>query len=321
MALRSNEKNTNSHIYSSDSNELSDVDIGDDEDLDLDADDGLIDEDGHTDQNDQEVDDLDEHENDDEPDDPEDAEDYSENDDNDENDPETHYDLQDAASEESEEDIIAPVAPKRSTRPTREIKKRQLTFYEEDDLLDSEEEAPTAKKKQTKAKPPPKRTPARNALRAAKKDPDDFSEFELEYRPNPQKLTERQRAKLEDDPNGPYEDLMFARMDQQLLALNRKTAKRIETEEQIALRRAENARKRAHYKVKQLEEAKRDTLNKLLKRRATKTREKETEEDVEEKLTLKPRRPVITHPAMLRWVSRPEGSLLAATEPVFFSKP
>lgn len=317
MALRSEGRDKNSHLYSSDSNELSDVDIGDDEELDLDGaeEDDQLDHDNHDD-------DLDDRDDEEEPEDPEDVEDYNENDDPDEideNDPETQYDLQDGVSEDSDEDIVAPVAPKRSTRPTREIKKRQLTFYEEDDLLDSEEEAPTPKKKQTKSKAPPKRTPARNALRAAKKDPDDFDEFELEYKP-PQKLTERQRAKLEDDPNGRYEDLMFARMDQQLLALNRKTAKRIETEEQIALRRAENARKRAHYKVKQLEEAKRDTLNKLLKRRATKTREKDTDDDVEEKLALKPRRPVIGHPSMLRWVSRPEGSLLAASEPVFFSQ-
>lgn len=298
--------------HSSDSNELSDVNISGEEDLDLDD----------MDREDQELDhpeddDLDEAEKAEEEEEPEysqDAEDFEDADDIDVI-PETNYDGNDIESDDSDE-LGAPIlAPKRSTRPKRETKKRQLTFYEEDDLLDSDGDRPAPRARQANA-PAPRQTSTR-ALRA-KMERDDFSELEPEYKPNLQKLTERQRAKLEEDPNEKYEELMFARMDQQLLALNRKTVKRIETAEQAALRRAENARKRAHYKVKQLEEAKRDTLNKLLKRRATKTREKEANDMDEPKLTLKPRRPVVGHPALLRWVSRPEGSLLAASEASFF---
>ncbi|GEQ70395.1 hypothetical protein JCM33374_g4072 [Metschnikowia sp. JCM 33374] len=214
----------------------------------------------------------------------------------------------------------APVRPSRGARPMRESKKRQLTFYEEDDLLESEDE-----EEEERARPPPKkkvsvklkipRRAAAAAAAAAAKKEEDFLEPEKEYRPDMSRMTERQRARLMDDePSEKYEDSMFARMDEQLLALNRKTQKKKETAEQMAVRKAENARKRADYKVKQLEEEKRDTLNKLLKRRANKTRENEDDDTPESKLTLKPRRPVVGHPALMRWVSSPTKSVLAFGE-------
>lgn len=301
-------------LNSSSSNELSDINTDEEEELEIPQDDDIEDED-NAEEEDEEEEDIEEDPDAEIIDDPDDAEDYDDNDENDEHDADIPSDTHDVESEDSDEIHVPKLALKRSNRPMRESKRRQLTFYEEDDML--EEEAPAPKKRQVKAKAP-KRTTTLTALRS-RKEPDDFEEFELYYKPNPQKLTERQRAKLEEDPNEKYEDSIYVRMDQQLLALNRKTAKRIETAEQAALRRAENARKRAHYKVKQLEEAKRDTLNKLLKRRATKTREKEAEvEEVEEQLALKPRRPVIGHPALLRWVSRPEGLVLAASDASYF---
>lgn len=317
-------------LKSSSSNDLSDINTDDEEELGLsqvdEIDEGIqVNADEDEDENEDEEDEGEEEEEEDQdieedldaeiPEDLEDADDYDENDDNDADIP---SDTQDVESEDSDGINEIKVAPRKSNRPMRESKRRQLTFYEEDDLLDNEEHAPAPKKRQTKMRTP-RRAASLTSLRTSRKDPDEFDEFELEYKPNPKKLTERQRAKLEEDPNEKYEDSIYVRMDQQLLALNRKTAKRIETAEQAALRRAENARKRAHYKVKQLEEAKRDTLNKLLKRRANKTREKEQEVDeVEEQLTLKPRRPVIGHPSLLRWVSRPEGILLASSEAKFF---
>ena len=63
-------------------------------------------------------------------------------------------------------------------------------------------------------------------------------------------------------------------------------------------------------KNKQLEEEKQDTVNKLLKRRATKTRSSESKEDNEEVTDLRPRRPMINHAAMNRWVSRKDGEVL-----------
>ncbi|KAM9906929.1 hypothetical protein OXX79_001251 [Metschnikowia pulcherrima] len=194
-----------------------------------------------------------------------------------------------------------PVRPSRGSRPVRESKKRQLTFYEEDDLLESEDEAPPKKKVSVKLKIP----------RRVKKE-EDFTT--PEYKPDVSRMTERQRARLvDDDPSERYEDSMFARMDEQLLALNRKTQKKQETAEQMAVRKAENARKRADYKTRQLEGEKRDTLNKLLKRRANKTRER-PEDEPDTKQTLKPRRPVIGHPALLRYVNSASGALLGIAE-------
>lgn len=196
--------------------------------------------------------------------------------------------------------------PLRGSRPSREVRKRQLTFYDEDDFMDSEEDAapPPAKKVSVKLK-----IPRRSA--ASVEPPSDK---ESEYKPDVLRMTERQRAKLEEDQSEKYEELTFAKMDEQLLALNRKTQKKKETAEQMALRKAENARRRAHYKTKQLEEEKRDTLNKLLKRRATKTREKAVDDGLDSKQTLKPRRPTLEHPALSRWVCKPESSVLGIAE-------
>lgn len=192
--------------------------------------------------------------------------------------------------------------PLRGSRPVRATRKRQLTFYDEDDFMESEDEPAPPKRVSVKL-----RIPKRAAASV------EATDEEHEYKPDVLRLTERQRAKLEDDSEK-HEDLMFARMDEQLLALNRKTAKKKETAEQVAVRKAENARRRAHYKTKQLEEEKRDTLNKLLKRRATKTREKAVDDSLESKQTLKPRRPTIQHPALVRWVCKPESSMLEMVE-------
>lgn len=212
--------------------------------------------------------------------------------------------------DEDDEESQVQVRPLRGTRPVRENARRQLSFYEEDDLPKSEDDKPQRKKVVTKLKIP--RQAARAAAAAAKKQDEDFSDS-TEYRPL--RLTERQRAKLEEEPSADkYEDLVFARMDEQLLALNSKTAKKKETAEQMALRKAENARKRATYKTRQLEEEKRETLNKLLKRRATKSRETISEEALEAGPLLKRRRPVLEHPALSRWICRPESSVYAFAE-------
>ncbi|AEY94881.1 FABL178Wp [Eremothecium gossypii FDAG1] len=67
------------------------------------------------------------------------------------------------------------------------------------------------------------------------------------------------------------------------------------TEEELQLRRAENARKRRNLSEKKLEEEKQDTINKLLKRRAGKSRSNlqasEKEASVDEAAYSKPRRP------------------------------
>lgn len=178
------------------------------------------------------------------------------------------------------DDFEDALTPDSSRKGSRETRKRQLSFYEEDDS-----DAESQRQVSVKLKIP---------RRAAGQSED---------KPDTLKMTERQRARLE-ETSVKFEDT-FQEMDEQLLSLNKKTQKKKETEEQIALRKAENARRRAHYKTKQLEEEKRDTLNKLLKRRANKTREN-VDEDPDLKSLLRPRRPLMQHPALVRWVCKPE---------------
>lgn len=236
-----------------------------------------------------------------------DPEDEAEDDDDDVNE-EDVKDFDDFDDEEAFEPEVTRSRPSRNARPdrpVRETRKRQLTFYEEDNLEEPSDDEIT---------PAPKKSRSRTSRPSrAKRDISD--EDEIGYRPSMTRLTERQRAKLRDDDlSEKYEDLIFARMDEQLLALNAKTQKKQETAEQIAVRKAENARRRQHYKIKQLEEEKRETLNKLLKRRAGKAREADEDEASESRLLYKPRRPQPLHPALLRWVSRLDGIVLGLNE-------
>ncbi|CDK29121.1 unnamed protein product [Kuraishia capsulata CBS 1993] len=110
------------------------------------------------------------------------------------------------------------------------------------------------------------------------------------------------------------------RISQELLALsNEPIKKKILTEEEIQSRRAENARKRKNFNEKRLEEEKRDTLNKLLKKRATKVKTKsalqtEYEEEDERshrgasRILDKPRRPLMQHKALFTWRSSIKGA-------------
>lgn len=205
---------------------------------------------------------------------------------------------------------VRPTRNRRDSRNGRDSRKRQLAMFGEDDgesedavAEEEEEQQPAKKKVSIKLKIPKRRNTQEN----------DDDEDNDQYRPDQTKMTERQRARLAEEGNGTRrnDDSTFQEMDEQLLALNRKTAKKQETAEELALRKAENARRRADYKTKQLEEEKRDTLNKLLKRRATKTKENEDDEVLDSKsTTLKPRRPITVHPALFSWRCGLNGSLL-----------
>lgn len=85
---------------------------------------------------------------------------------------------------------------------------------------------------------------------------------------------------------------------------------RSRNEEQIALRKAELARRRADYKSKAEEEEKRDTVNKLLKRRAAKAKEGDEADDEAKLAAYKPRRPMLSHPALWTFVSTKEKETL-----------
>ncbi|CAN3367545.1 hypothetical protein DICA4_F20846 [Diutina catenulata] len=132
--------------------------------------------------------------------------------------------------------------------------------------------------------------------RAAKRvSSEAVSEEEDAYDPDASK-TSRQRRVLEKDA---------------MLELKDAKKPKTKNEHEVALRKAESARRRADYKSKTEEEEKRDTINKLLKRRAAKTKDAPDQEQSEEaKSTFKPRRPMLSHPALWSYVSNKEHDTL-----------
>ncbi|CAH6721719.1 hypothetical protein CLIB1444_07S00892 [[Candida] jaroonii] len=189
---------------------------------------------------------------------------------------------------ELKEDDDEPIVPvSYSKQPPRS--KRRVTYYEEDEMNDENEEEDEVNESDI-LENTPETTIIKNQ-RPEDLDPDlILTDEETEYNPenHQNRLTERQRK---------AQDSNFIE-----LGNGKKQKLKKETEEEAAVRKAENARRRNDYKNKQLEEEKRDTLNKLLKRRATKVRDIE-EENKDDKHLLKPRRPVRGHPALSRYIN------------------
>lgn len=173
---------------------------------------------------------------------------------------------------------------------------------------------------------------------------DEEQEYDPHAHPDVMKMTERQRARylgLDDTSAGPEANRAdhtqkFLELDGSSLAAaqGRPGTKSKETEEEAALRKSELARRRHDYKLKQLEGEKQDTLNKLLKRRATKTREVQgsgpTGGDGDKRAgpgldtdpglggdegagKYKPRRPRLHHAALFRYKSKVDGSSYTST--------
>ncbi|KAH3667454.1 hypothetical protein OGAPHI_003103 [Ogataea philodendri] len=121
------------------------------------------------------------------------------------------------------------------------------------------------------------------------------------------RMTERQRAKYTETGD----DLSDRQGSGELLELtNDRSKKKQFTEEELQLRRLENARKRKNFTMKRLEMEKQDTLNKLLLKRADKVRNlknlegKEYGDEEDPTPTEAPRRPMLSHPALSRWNCR-----------------
>ncbi|KAG7693260.1 hypothetical protein KL930_004138 [Ogataea haglerorum] len=117
------------------------------------------------------------------------------------------------------------------------------------------------------------------------------------------RMTERQRAKYMEAAD---EDSERQASSELLELTNERSKKKQFTEEELQLRRLENARKRKNFTMKRLEMEKQDTLNKLLLKRADKVRNLKNLEgkeygDEEPAPAEAPRRPVLVHPALSRW--------------------
>ncbi|CCH41835.1 Midasin [Wickerhamomyces ciferrii] len=140
-----------------------------------------------------------------------------------------------------------------------------------------------------------------------------LTDEETEYTPDITKMTERQRAKLENDNL----DEDKTENDKFLSLSNKVSKRRILTEEENQLRKAEIARKRKNLTERKLEEEKQDTINKLLKRRAGKASAAQLKEDEEvNNIKDKPRRPQIQHEALFSWVSKRDGLQLRVPGPL-----
>ncbi|KAF6007761.1 hypothetical protein HII13_004432 [Brettanomyces bruxellensis] len=145
---------------------------------------------------------------------------------------------------------------------------------------------------------------------------DEYSEGEEVIRkPDPSRMTARQRDKYygktsEKPLKVPEASLKNIKSKELLALMDEPQKKKNLSEEEIQLRRAEQARKRKNFSIKKLEAEKRDTLNKLLMKRASKVRDtknlKGKEYGDEEESQAVPRRPQLKHNALFRWQSKTE---------------
>ncbi|KAI7787211.1 hypothetical protein LA080_000548 [Diaporthe eres] len=119
--------------------------------------------------------------------------------------------------------------------------------------------------------------------------------------PNKTRMTVRQRARFEDLDESHYQALS-----------NEVQAKKVFTVEEKAMRRAEMARRRRNLSEKRNEEVKQETINKLLKKQASKTNRKGGQVLAEDLLADgETRRP---NPIFIRWVSTKDGERISVPE-------
>ncbi|KAK2607698.1 hypothetical protein N8I77_006359 [Diaporthe amygdali] len=120
--------------------------------------------------------------------------------------------------------------------------------------------------------------------------------------PNKTRMTVRQRARFEELDESHYQALS-----------NEVQAKKVFTVEEKAMRRAEMARRRRNLSEKRNEEVKQETINKLLKKQASKTNRKGGQtinEDGSGEGDWKP------NPVFIRWVSTKDGERVSVPEEI-----
>ncbi|KAM6526244.1 hypothetical protein FSOLCH5_002370 [Fusarium solani] len=125
---------------------------------------------------------------------------------------------------------------------------------------------------------------------------DSDDEGSQDESPDLTKMTKRQRARFEDEP-------------QQYMKLSDEVqAKKVFTAEELSMRRQEMARRRRNLSEKRNEEVKMETINKLLKKQAPKINRKAAGSGDAGDDSQKP------NPAFIRWVSNKSGVRVAVTE-------
>ncbi|KAL1927464.1 hypothetical protein VTP01DRAFT_3701 [Rhizomucor pusillus] len=169
------------------------------------------------------------------------------------------------------------------------------------DLLDSEEEEEEDEDEERTMKAPKRK----KASTYEEYDSEEDEEETLEVVSN-RPLTKRQRAKLNNDTTEEYLELPMESMKKKHL-----------TAEEQSLRRSEVARRRKNQSIQRAEKDKQDTINRLLKKQASKSRRVIKEDATDDKETAVSRRErLIKDKNLVRYVNKAEGSLLAIPESI-----
>lgn len=157
----------------------------------------------------------------------------------------------------------------------------------EGDEIEDDQEAEAQPQPDAQAAPRPEDLGSEDDTNGSRGGTPDFS-----------RMTVRQRARFEEVEPSHYQALS-----------NEVQAKKVFTAEEKAMRRAEMARRRRNLSEKRNEEVKQETINKLLKKQASKTNKKGLQSIGEEEQDADGfRRP---NPVFIRWVSSKEGERIA----------
>ncbi|KAF4918192.1 INO80 complex subunit 2 [Colletotrichum viniferum] len=170
---------------------------------------------------------------------------------------------------------------------------------EEDEEEDAEGEEEDAEGEEEDAEGEEEEIEVADETQVADAEGEEDSELgSREGTPDLTKMTRRQRARFEEEP-------------QQYMKLSDEVqAKKVFTAEELSMRRAEMARRRRNLSEKRNEEVKMETINKLLKKQAPKTKGKGQAAGNDTPSNEPPKADV----AFVRWVNSKKGSIVAVPE-------
>ncbi|KAI9278910.1 PAPA-1-like conserved region-domain-containing protein [Phascolomyces articulosus] len=173
---------------------------------------------------------------------------------------------------------------------------------EEEDDDDDDDESTSVTESETPDVTPRSSRKNQKRKKAAYEEPDsDEDEEDYEVVSN-RPLTKRQRAKLENNGSEEFLELPMESMKKKHL-----------TEEEQTLKRSEVARRRKNQSIERAEKDKQDTINRLLKKQASKSRRiiKDDGTDEKESGTSTRRVALVKDPNALQYVSTPKGNFLS----------
>lgn len=203
---------------------------------------------------------------------------YKENDDGDEL---SELDMDDAELDaqldeligNSEEEVLPAKSKRKSTARSRSAKRVRKDYDDEDEEYEEPTPVPTTRPQAVEEDEDEEDENVEMDEEDEEDEDEDDRMINKLGAPDTSKLTARQRAKLEEDGSNVHEGLGYEALDALEQATSAASRRKIHlTEEEQALKRAEMARRRKNMSIKRLEEEKQETLDKLLKKRASRSR-------------------------------------------------